>query len=197
VLWQAAHRFNDPVNVSAGPVLAVACVGVAVKPGRVPAGCARAPGNPRECARPTSRCSPIWSARSGHHRRTAIAITGEDWIDPCSRFALGVWIVPRTLRLGAAALRVLLQAAPAHIDLSDLHADLAALPGVVGVHDLHVWTLTSQMEVATAHLQVQPGTDTHAVLDAAREVLAREHHLEHATLQVEPTDHTGCEEVGW
>jgi len=60
-----------------------------------------------------------------------IAITGEDWIDPVFAIALGVWIVPRTLRLAAAALRVLLQAAPAHIDLRDLQSDLAALPGVV------------------------------------------------------------------
>jgi cobalt-zinc-cadmium efflux system protein len=197
VLWQAAHRFNDPVNVSAGPVLAVACVGVAVNLAgflllREGAGqsLAMRAAYLEVLADLVGSIGVIIAA-------LLIAITGEDWIDPLFAIALGVWIVPRTLRLGAAALRVLLQAAPAHIDLSDLHADLAALPGVVGVHDLHVWTLTSQMEVATAHLQVQPGTDTHAVLDAAREVLAREHHLEHATLQVEPTDHTGCEEVGW
>ena len=48
-----------------------------------------------------------------------------------------------------------------------------------------------------AHLQVLPGTDTHAVLDQARALLAVRHKLEHATLQVEPVDHTGCEQVGW
>jgi cobalt-zinc-cadmium efflux system protein len=65
------------------------------------------------------------------------------------------------------------------------------------VHDLHVWTLTSDMEVATAHLQVQPGTDTHAVLDRARVLLEERHQLRHATLQVEPSDHRGCDEIGW
>jgi cobalt-zinc-cadmium efflux system protein len=197
VLWQAAHRFNDPVNVSAAPVLAVACVGVAVN---LAGFLLLREGAGQSLAMRAAYLEVLADLVGSIGVIVAallIAITGEDWIDPLFAIALGVWIVPRTLRLGAAALRVLLQAAPAHIDLSTLHADLAALPGVVGVHDLHVWTLTSQMEVATAHLQVQPGTDTHAVLDAAREVLAREHHLEHATLQVEPTDHTGCEEVGW
>jgi len=197
VLWESARRFSDPVEVSAGPVLAIACVGVAVNLAGFLLLRKGAESSIAVRAAYLEVLADLVGSIGVIVAALLIAVTGETWIDPVFAIALGVWIVPRTLRLGAAALRVLLQAAPAHINLRHLHADLAALPGVVGVHDLHVWTLTSQMEVATAHLQVTPGTDTHAVLDAAREVLAREHHLEHATLQVEPTDHTGCEEVGW
>jgi len=71
------------------------------------------------------------------------------------------------------------------------------VPGVVDVHDLHVWTLTSEMEVASAHLMIGPGTDAHAVLDQAREVLRGSYGIGHATLQVEPDDHEGCHEVTW
>jgi cobalt-zinc-cadmium efflux system protein len=53
------------------------------------------------------------------------------------------------------------------------------------------------MEVATAHLKVASAADTHRVLDEARVMLRDRHRLEHATLQVEPADHVGCEEVGW
>jgi cobalt-zinc-cadmium efflux system protein len=53
------------------------------------------------------------------------------------------------------------------------------------------------MEVASAHLMVAKNTDTHAVLDRARAMLIDRHHLHHATLQVEPEDHTGCEQVNW
>ena len=65
------------------------------------------------------------------------------------------------------------------------------------VVNVHVWTLTSEMEVATAHLMVSVGTDSHAVLDQARQLLADQHGITHATLQVEPEDHQGCDEVNW
>ncbi len=94
-------------------------------------------------------------------------------------------------------MRILIQAAPAGFDVGRLQADLAGVPGVVDVHDLHVWTLTSEMDVASAHLMVTAGTDAHGVLDRARDVLRERYDIAHATLQVEPDDHTGCAEVTW
>ena len=125
------------------------------------------------------------------------AVTGWSWVDPVVGAALGLWIIPRSLRLARNALRVLLQAAPPHVDLHDVEHALGALSGVVGIHDLHVWTLTSEMEVATAHLVVADVSDTHAVLDEARVLLAERFRIEHATLQVEPADHRGCDDVTW
>ena len=126
-----------------------------------------------------------------------IALTGWQWVDAAAGAALGVWILPRTVRLARKALRVLMQAAPAGIDLAAVHADLAALPDVVDVHDLHIWTLTSEMDVATAHLMIKLDADAHAVLDQARQLLGERYHLVHATLQVEPENHAGCDEVSW
>jgi len=119
------------------------------------------------------------------------------WIDPVVGAAIGLWILPRAWRLGGQAVRILLQAAPPGVDLATVRSDLAALPGVVGVHDLHVWTLTSEMENASAHLVVEPSADTHGVLDQARDLLQRRYHIAHATLQVEPADHRGCDELAW
>ncbi|MFC7582831.1 hypothetical protein ACFQYP_02715 [Nonomuraea antimicrobica] len=65
------------------------------------------------------------------------------------------------------------------------------------MHDLHLWTLTSGMNVATAHLVAADLGDSHAVLDRAREVLLSRHDIAHATLQIEPADHSGCDELGW
>jgi cobalt-zinc-cadmium efflux system protein len=107
-----------------------------------------------------------------------------------------VWILPRAWRLAASALRVLLQVAPAHVDLDAIRSELMALPGVVDVHDLHVWTLTSEMDVASAHVMVGRDADAHSVLDQAR-VLLLEHEIAHATIQVEPDDHAGCAELNW
>lgn len=124
-------------------------------------------------------------------------ITGWAWVDPVIGAAIGVFILPRAWKLGREALRVLVQAAPARLDLTAMQAELAGIGGVVDVHDLHVWTLTSDMEVATAHLMVAVGTNSHTVLDQARELLAERHGITHATLQVEPDDHHGCEDVSW
>jgi cobalt-zinc-cadmium efflux system protein len=126
-----------------------------------------------------------------------IAVTGWARIDALVAIAIAVWIVPRAWRLAGGALRILIQAAPPGFDVGRLQGDLAALPGVVDVHDLHVWTLTSEMDVASAHLMVSAGTDPHGVLDQARDVLRARYAIAHATLQVEPDDHTGCAEVTW
>jgi cobalt-zinc-cadmium efflux system protein len=126
-----------------------------------------------------------------------MAVSGWTWVDPVVGVAIGLWILPRTYRLARHALRILIEAAPAGVDLERLSADLAALPGVVDVHDVHVWTLTSDMEAASAHLMVRAGTDSHGVLDQARDVLRQGYGVGHATLQIEPDDHTGCDEVSW
>ena len=65
------------------------------------------------------------------------------------------------------------------------------------VHDLHVWTLTSEMDVASAHVMIGAGVDSHSVLDQARALLRDHHDISHATIQVEPDDHTGCAELNW
>jgi cobalt-zinc-cadmium efflux system protein len=126
-----------------------------------------------------------------------IAITGWTPIDTLVAVAIGVWIVPRAWTLASGSIRILLQAAPAGLDVEGLRADLGTVPGVVDVHDLHVWTLTSEMEVASAHLMITAGTDAHGVLDRARDLLRDEYAIAHATLQVEPEDHRGCAEVNW
>lgn len=119
------------------------------------------------------------------------------WADPVVGALVGVWILPRTWRLGRKAIRVLLQAAPEGFDLVGLHRDLAAIDGVVDVHDLHVWTLTSEMDAASAHLVVATGTDQHRVLDGARELLGTRYGIDHGTFQVEPDTHAGCRDVSW
>ncbi len=122
---------------------------------------------------------------------------GWTWADPVVAALIGVWILPRTWRLGRRAVRILLQAAPDEIDLEALTTDLAAIEGIVDVHDLHVWTLTSDMEAASAHLVAATGTDHHAVLDQARHLLADRYGIAHGTFQVEPDTHEGCHDVTW
>lgn len=126
-----------------------------------------------------------------------LQVFGWTWIDSVAGVLIGLWILPRTWRLGGRAVRILLQAAPDRIDLDRIADELRSIEGVVGVHDLHVWTLTSEMDAASAHLVTSPTADSHAVLDGARQCLAECHGIAHGTFQVEPDDHDGCDRVTW
>ncbi len=125
-----------------------------------------------------------------------IRFTGWDWVDPVFGAAIGLFILPRAWRLGGRSLHILIQAAPRHFDMGNAERRLCDIPGVVDVHDLHVWTLTSEMDVGSVHLMTTIDTDPHPVLDTARDILA-EMGIAHATLQVEPEDHTTCAEIEW
>ncbi|MGR6920272.1 cation diffusion facilitator family transporter [[Actinomadura] parvosata] len=126
-----------------------------------------------------------------------VAATGQAFWDTAVAVAIGAFVAVRAISLGRQVFAVLGQHVPEDIDAAAVAADLAAIDGVRDVHDLHLWTLTSGMNVATAHLVTADQKDHHAVLDQARDLLRRRHGVAHATLQVEPADHRGCDEVDW
>ncbi|MBY4109341.1 cation transporter [Rhodococcus fascians] len=123
-------------------------------------------------------------------------VFGWTWVDIVVGVLISLWVVPRAIKLAGSALRILTQASPADVDVDALTGDLSALPGVTGVHDLHVWTLTTGMDVATVHLECEGSSSM--VLDRARSLLST-YGLDHATVQVEPTAHgrTCKEELTW
>ncbi|MEH3131693.1 MAG: cation diffusion facilitator family transporter [Mycolicibacterium neoaurum] len=106
---------------------------------------------------------------------------------------VALWVLPRAIALARAALRILSESSPAHIDVEELRTELESVDGVTGVHDLHVWTLVPGKDMATAHLT--SSADSARVLVDARAVLAA-HGLEHATVQVEPTGDDDCRAHG-
>ena len=197
VFVKAISRLSDAADVASTPVLIVGVIGLVVN---VIAFLLLRAGS-KESLNLQGAYIEVLSDMLGSVGVIVAAIvwgiTGWAWVDPAIGAAIGVFILPRAWKLGREALRVLVQAAPARLDLTAMQAELAGIGGVVDVHGLHVWTLTSDMEVATAHLMVAVGTDSHAVLDRARELLADRHGISHATLQVEPDDHHGCEDVSW
>lgn len=126
-----------------------------------------------------------------------VAWTSQGWWDTVVALAIALFVVVRAVGLGREVLAVLGQHAPAGMEPTAIAEALAALPDVQDVHDLHVWQLTSGMNVATAHLVTSTTASSHEVLDRARNELRTTFGIAHATLQVEPHDHTGCDEVSW
>jgi cobalt-zinc-cadmium efflux system protein len=198
VLVEAVRRFTSPPEVLAGPMLAVAVAGLAA--------------NLVAFALLRSGAQESLNVRGAYLEvlgdllgsvgvvvaAAVIALTDWWYADPLVAVAVGLFILPRTWLLARAAVRILVQAAPAHLDVTAVRSRLAEVPGVVDVHDLHVWTLTSGMEVASAHLTLDPQAQVGPVLAAARESLQEDFRIEHATLQVEPAGVPGaCREIGW
>jgi cobalt-zinc-cadmium efflux system protein len=126
-----------------------------------------------------------------------IALTHMDFLDTVIALLIVALIAMSTGRLLRDSVRIILEGSPADLRPEEIAEAIRAVPGVRGVHDLHVWTLTSDMDVASAHLMVRTGTDSHSVLDQARVVLRDSYSIAHATLQVEPDTHQGCDEISW
>ena len=106
---------------------------------------------------------------------------------------VALWVLPRAIALARAALRILSESSPAHVDVEELRSALGAVDGVTEVHDLHVWTLSPGKDMCTAHLT--SAGDSARVLNEARAVL-HARGLDHATVQVECPDGTGhCEDA--
>lgn len=197
VLYEAVQRFQEPPEVLSGPMLIVAVLGLLVN------------------------VIGWWLLREGADESinvegaylevladligsvgviaAALIVLLTDWpyADPLFGAAIGLFILPRAWRLGSRAVRVLVQAAPEGIDLDHIRSQLMSINGVTGTHDLHIWTLTSDMEVASVHLMTSEDADIHAILDSATSTLRDEFDIAHATLQVEPETHQQCVENTW
>jgi cobalt-zinc-cadmium efflux system protein len=197
VVFEAIRRLGDEPEVLGGPMLVVAVLGLLAN--LVAFALLREGAN--ESVNVEGAYLEVLADTVGSVGVIAAAVVlqvfGWTWIDAVVGAAIGLWILPRTWRLGRRAVRILLQAAPVGFDLDQLAVDLGAIDGVVDVHDLHVWTLTSEMDAASAHLVTRAGADSHAVLDGARQCLAETYGVTHGTFQVEPDDHEGCDQITW
>lgn len=188
ILYEAYQRFQEPPEVDSLPMLAVAAVGLVVN------------------------LIGIWNLRRGAGESLNVQgaflevvsdtlgslgvivagvimlATGWYYADPIFSVLIGLFILPRTWGLMTQAVNVLLEGTPAHINLKAVEETMRSIPGVAGVHDLHVWTITSGMEALSAHVvlveEADP-RDTQKLLERLNARLKEEFGLDHTTIQVE------------
>jgi cobalt-zinc-cadmium efflux system protein len=198
VVVEAVHRFTDPPEVPGLPLMLTALAGLAAN--LVVFGLLRE--GAKESINLRGAYLEVISDTVGSIgvliAGAVMLVWGWPYADPIIAIAIGLFILPRTWSLGRQAVRILVQAAPSHVDVAAIRSELASLEGVQDVHDVHVWTLTSGMEVGSAHLTVDAECDPAVVLTQAQKLLAERHNLAHFTLQVEPPGaRTGCAELAW
>ena len=128
---------------------------------------------------------------------TVILTTGWNAADPVASLVIAAMILPRAISLLREVAEVLLEGTPRDVDLEELRSHILSTEGVIDVHDLHVWTITSGMPVMSAHVVVDDTVsrmgEAHAVLDRLRECLTEHFDVEHSTFQIEPSGHADSE----
>ena len=113
-----------------------------------------------------------------------IWMTGWVLIDPLLSAGISVFIMWRTWELLSQSVHVLMEGVPTHLDAKQVGQAMAGVPGVKGIHDLHIWTITSGMDALSAHVVVPLEEDRDAVLGRLQSLLRDQWKIEHATLQI-------------
>ncbi len=122
-----------------------------------------------------------------------IEFTGRTWIDPLVAVAIGLWVVPRTWVLFKVSVNILLEGVPEGLDMQEVRAGILAVPGVCGVHDLHVWAVASNEASLSAHVVVECAEDAEPALAGVAHMLEQRFRIGHSTIQVESG---GCPAAG-
>ena len=189
VLYEAWQRFASPPDVPGLPMLAVAAVGLIVN---LISFRLLAAGS-KESLNLKGAYLEVFADMLGSVGVIVAAViiftTGWRYADPLIGAGIGLFILPRTWKLTAQAVRILMEVAPPGLDVDQVRARILTLPGVADVHDLHIWTVTSGIETATGHVVLADDAELHSVLDRVTALLAEEYHVTHATIQCEPGNH--------
>ena len=197
VVLEAIGRIGETIEISFGPMMVVGALGLIIN--LVCLFLLR--GGARESINVKGAYLEVMADAAGSVgvlvAGLLVGLTGAGVWDTVVAVAIGLFVAVRAVILGREVLAVLGQHAPHDVDLDAIVEDLEGLPGVAEVHDLHAWTLTSGMNVATAHLVVTDGADTQTVLTGAQAALRDAHGIEHASLQVEVDPSRECHEATW
>ncbi|MDZ5449282.1 cation diffusion facilitator family transporter [Labrys sp. ZIDIC5] len=185
ILYEAYERFRNPPEILGGPMLAVAATGLAVNLISMKL----LSGGSSESINVKGAYFEVLSDMFGSLgvilAALVVMLTGWTKVDPLIGAGIGLFIVPRTWILLRQAVHILMEGTPPEVDLALLEKKLVEIPGVVAVHDLHVWTITSGLDAMSGHLVLADMARAREVLVAARELVGHEFGISHVTIQTE------------
>lgn len=185
IFWQAAQRVQDPPEVRSLPMLAVAVAGLGAN---VASGAILFRHRRRNLNVRGAFLHVVGDALGSLGAVSAgwiMLATGWFLADPIISVLIGGLILFSSWRLLRESLGVLLEAAPRHVDVRQLAAALRAVSGVEGIHDLHVWTVTSGFVALSCHCEVDGQRDTHEVLADLFSLIHERYGIRHVTIQPE------------
>jgi len=189
ILFEAIQRFRSPAEVADGTMMVVATLGLIVN--LIAMRILKALS--AESLNVKGAYLEVWADMVGSIGviigAIVIRLTGWQWVDSVVAVGIGFWVIPRTWSLLSDSLHILLQGVPDGFDIAKIEADMRAVKGVVDIHELHLWALTSGRNVLTAHLVLADGVaDEQAILKDTSELLSVRYQITGTTLQIEPKD---------
>ena len=199
VLVEGVRRLGDPPQVAATPMLVVAVVGLLANGGAM----ALLHRGQSDSLNVRGAYLEVLADLLGSVAVVVAALvilaTGWYGADPVASILIGLFILPRTWILLREALDVLLEATPRDVDLAEVRRHMIDVEGVLDVHDLHAWTITSGLPVLSAHVVVSERAlaDGHGgiVLDRLGRCLSSHFDVEHSTFQLEAAGHRAHEGI--
>lgn len=194
VVWEAIHRLGEPHTVDGGIVAIVAAIGVVLN-GLAAMMFARGRESDMNLRGAFLHLVADAAVSAGVVVSGLLVWrTGLSWIDPATSIVVSIVILFGTWKLLREALDLLLDAVPTHIDAEAVHTYLAGLPGVTGVHDLHIWSMSATEVALTAHLILPWESCPPAFLGETAHELETRFKIGHVTIQLEPAGHDAdCE----
>lgn len=185
VLWEGIGRLMVAQPVESGGMLVIAVAGLAVN---LIAMRLLSAGKDQSL-NVKGAYLEVWADMLGSAGVVAAALiimaTGWTWVDPIVAIAIGLWVLPRTWVLLKDTTQILLEGVPAHLKLADIRTAMAGVPGVASVHDLHVWSMSSNDVSLSAHVVLAEGAEAEIVRRAVAAILHDRFKIEHATIQTE------------
>ena len=185
VLTEAIGRFRTPEPVAATGMLAVAVLGLVIN---LIAMRVLLAGRGESMAVKGAYLE-VWSDAIGSLGviigAVLIRATGKAWIDPIVAIGIALWVLPRTWALLRDTINVLLEGVPSGIDLAEIRQEIADLPGVCDVHDLHVWSMAISDVNGSVHIAITEESNGEEVRLRVAALLQGRFGIGHATIQIE------------
>ncbi len=192
IAWEAIRRFSEPQPVAGWTVIIVAGIGIIINTAtallfaRGRKGDLNIRGAFLHMAADAAVSAGVVLAG------LLILLTGVTWIDPVVSLMIAAIVFLGTWGLLKASVQMSLGAVPSGIDVEEVRAELAGMPGVSRVHDLHVWPISTSETALTAHLVTPAGHPGDAFLVELQDRVARRFHIHHCTIQIEIMDFEAC-----
>lgn len=185
ILVETYRRFLTPPAILGGPMLGIAVIGLAVNLACAGLLHGAAEGSLNVRAAYLEVLGDALSSLGVVIAAVLVVLTGWTQADPLVSGAIALVIVPRTWGLLRQAVNILLEGTPAHLNLAEIEDAICSVAGVRRVHDLHVWTLTSEREAMSAHVVVDDVRDSERLLETLHAVLHARFGIDHTTIQLE------------
>ena len=187
IIWEAVARFVNPPAVASGPMMAIAVIGLLAN--LASAWVLMRKGDVKENVNVRSAYLHVLGDALGSVGAMAagLVIWLFDWYaaDPLISIAVAVLILKGAFAVVKQTVHILMEGTPAAIDHAEVKAALSGIEGVIDVHDLHIWTITSGLDSLSCHLLIEEGCDGQAVLQRAIDLIETRFHIRHATIQIE------------